>query len=121
MSQRACVTCGAPFTPRHRRHRHCPDCEPRGRATRSPSTRGQDAEYRRNRAALLADSPVCVLRIHCDGAPATTADHIVPVAGGGTNALTNLRPACLSCNTARGAGHRDERATPATTRGVRLS
>ena len=34
---------------------------------------------------------------------ATTADHIIPRKHGGDDALENLRPACLHCNSARGA------------------
>ena len=37
---------------------------------------------------------VCV---HC-GAIATDIDHIVPIADGGTDELSNLRPACARCN-----------------------
>lgn len=32
-----------------------------------------------------------------------TIDHVVPLSRGGTDALSNLRAACLSCNTQRGA------------------
>lgn len=32
---------------------------------------------------------------------ATTKDHIVPLAAGGTNDLANLRPACRACNSRR--------------------
>lgn len=58
-----------------------------------------DNEYRKNRAILLADSPPC----HWCGAPATEADHLVPVAAGGDNDLANLAPACKRCNASRGA------------------
>jgi 5-methylcytosine-specific restriction endonuclease McrA len=37
------------------------------------------------------------------GGYATTVDHIVPVALGGTHALSNLRPACGPCNSSTGA------------------
>lgn len=105
----ACHRCGVPFTPRHARHRHCPACEDTGREHRSPTTQAQDPEYRRNRATLLANAPACAIRTHCDGAPATTADHIVavthwPQGKPGMHALTNLQPACQSCNAAKGAG-----------------
>jgi 5-methylcytosine-specific restriction endonuclease McrA len=33
---------------------------------------------------------------------ATTADHIVPLIRGGTNEVTNLRAACLPCNSQGG-------------------
>ena len=57
--------------------------------------------YKRNRAILLQGRPRCALRIRCGGAPATTADHVIPLDLGGTNALANLQPACLSCNSAK--------------------
>jgi 5-methylcytosine-specific restriction endonuclease McrA len=42
-------------------------------------------------------APKCALRIACDGAPATTVDHIAPVARGGQH-VGNLQPACGPCN-----------------------
>ncbi|PYC66640.1 hypothetical protein C7C45_24155 [Micromonospora arborensis] len=65
----------------------------------SASRRGYTSEYRRNRAVVLADAPACTL---CRRRPATTADHIVPLSKGGTNQLSNLRPACGPCNYGRG-------------------
>lgn len=118
MTIRVCATPGCPelststYCDRHTR---------RGRAHRSPTTRAQrdgTGDYDRNRALVLAGSPLCELRILCDGATADTVDHILPVASGGTHELSNLRPACRSCNSSRGArlatpGGRGPRATPA--------
>lgn len=39
----------------------------------------------------------------CGTTGATTADHLVPRSKGGGDDLANLRPAHLSCNSARGA------------------
>jgi hypothetical protein len=47
-------------------------------------------------AAVLASGP-CV---YC-GAPATTADHVRPLARGGYEAADNLVPACLPCNSSK--------------------
>lgn len=55
--------------------------------------------YRRNRAALLAKSDICWL---CGKPGADTADHIVPYGDGGSDDLSNLRPAHRSCNSKRG-------------------
>jgi 5-methylcytosine-specific restriction endonuclease McrA len=55
--------------------------------------------YRINRAAILEGSPNCAI---CGGPGADTADHILPLSKGGTSALSNLRPAHLSCNARRG-------------------
>jgi 5-methylcytosine-specific restriction endonuclease McrA len=37
---------------------------------------------------------------HC-GATATDIDHLIPIADGGTDELSNLRPACARCNRGR--------------------
>jgi 5-methylcytosine-specific restriction endonuclease McrA len=37
------------------------------------------------------------------GRYAGTVDHVIPVALGGTHALSNLRPACQPCNSSTGA------------------
>lgn len=104
--ERSCGSCGASFAPRHARQRRCPRCEPSGRASRSPTTRAQDATYARNRALVLTGAPTCALRLRCAGAAATTADHILAVARGGTNELSNLQPACAACNASKGASAR---------------
>jgi len=69
-----------------------PDHMPREHTT-------NDKEYARNRRILLADNPPCT---YC-GRLADTADHIMPHALGGSNDLSNLTPACRSCNSSRGA------------------
>ncbi|MEU0071293.1 HNH endonuclease signature motif containing protein [Streptomyces sp. NPDC006332] len=61
--------------------------------------RGYNTQYRKARAAILADNPVCSI---CYSRPAETADHIVPLSRGGTNDIENLRPACGPCNFSRG-------------------
>lgn len=58
--------------------------------------------FRKNRGLLLATHPLCVF---C-GAPADTADHIVPKSLGGNDAIDNLRPLCLRCNSLLGAYQR---------------
>ena len=91
----------------HNSGTRCPTCQRnhernRDHGQRSPDTRRRPgrygAGYTANRRALLADDPPCV---YC-GKPADTADHILPVAMGGTHELTNLVPACKACNSARG-------------------
>lgn len=57
--------------------------------------RGTQA-WRKLRARILADSPICAM---CGRARATTVDHIVPLAyGGALLDPANLRPACTRCN-----------------------
>ena len=60
------------------------------------------AEYKRNRAVILADGTdtICAL---CGKAGANTADHIIPIMHGGDNSIENLRPAHQRCNSRKGA------------------
>jgi 5-methylcytosine-specific restriction endonuclease McrA len=58
------------------------------------------AQYKRNRQIVLQLSRKCWL-CEEDHPPATTADHVVPLSMGGTDELSNLRPAHLSCNSSR--------------------
>jgi len=38
----------------------------------------------------------------CGGTPADTIDHVIPLSRGGSNDLSNLRPACYKCNLEKG-------------------
>lgn len=68
----------------------------------SPSVRGYDEQYKRERAELLDERPLCELRLPgCTGV-ATTADHPVALAAGGDRRQA-LVPACASCNSRKGA------------------
>lgn len=102
---RACSRCGAPFTPRHARHRWCEGCEPHGNEHRSPTTRtrpSSSAERERIRAEVLSDGVPCALQLPgCEGL-ATVAHHIVDAADGGRFELDNLQPACDHCNSVLG-------------------
>ena len=53
------------------------------------------------REAVLGDEPVCTWCGTAEGE--FDVDHMVPVKLGGRNARVNLRPACQTCNRARGA------------------
>jgi 5-methylcytosine-specific restriction protein A len=102
----ACRDCATPFTPTRPGHQTCPTHTPTGKQAMSPTRQAMNKTYYRNRTIILRDHPACALRIHCDGAPATQVDHIVPVTHGGTHALTNMQPACKSCNSSKQAGPR---------------
>ena len=70
-----------------------------------------DPLYQANRRLLLQDNPPCSLRYPgCTGV-ADTIDHIVAPRLGGSNEMSNLRPACRKCNEARGraAGNETKR------------
>ncbi len=56
------------------------------------------AEYKTNRKICLETAGyIC----HYCNMPATTADHIIAVSNGGSNELSNLLPACHTCNSTR--------------------
>ena len=65
-----------------------------------------DPEYKRNRAEILKDKPLC--HWGC-GKLATTADHLTERAIGGTNDLSNMVASCLNCNSIRGASFQARR------------
>lgn len=69
------------------RRRH-PDDRP------SAAQRGYDAKWRRVRVAFLRKHPDCEWPGEEGHAPATEADHIVPLADGGTHDWDNLRAYC---------------------------
>ena len=60
----------------------------------SPSIRGYNNHWRKIRAAILAEEPLCRT---CQG-PATVVDHIKPLKKGGTYDRLNLQPLCVSCH-----------------------
>ena len=51
------------------------------------------------------DGEVCT---YCGSTEDLTLDHVVPLSRGGTHALANLRVACRSCNSSKGAKELDE-------------
>jgi 5-methylcytosine-specific restriction endonuclease McrA len=70
------------------------------------SAAGGSRAWRRLVAACLArDGYICRLTRdgHPCGAPATTADHVIPRAYGGADRLDNLQAACIPCNLRKGA------------------
>lgn len=98
------VTCGKPIDKPASR---CPEHEAINEAVRrpSPSKRGYDREYQRDRAEVLKPDdrglpPACELRLPGCTYWADTADHVDPVSLGG--ARGPLVPACKHCNSTRG-------------------
>lgn len=69
----------------------------------NPWKRGYNTEYFAARDEMLAKSPKCVV---CKTAKATEVDHIKSLKDGGSNAKSNLRPVCASCNRKDGGGER---------------
>lgn len=97
MPRRPCLDCGTltegSRCPTHRRTRE------RNRPRPGPRQRGLDHQYQTNRATLLAISDLCWL---CGHHGADQADHVIPIADGGTSDITNLRPShgtrpCPTC------------------------
>lgn len=56
--------------------------------------------YKQNRRLILASKPLCAI---CGRRQANTVDHVLSLHLGGDHSLENLQPACLSCNSRKGA------------------
>ncbi len=75
------------------------------RRRQSPRLRGYDAEYRRERARVLAEEPWCHTRPRCPypdsgtAANPLTGGHTVPLSLGGYG--SPLVPLCRSCNSSQ--------------------
>lgn len=67
------------------------------RATETDRLRGGAWQSLREQV-LRRDNGVCVL---CCAAVATEVDHVVPLASGGSNAVTNLQSVCGPCHAAK--------------------
>ena len=101
-----CPTCQREITGR------CPHCQADYRRRRqhqrdqqrgSPTRRGYGPLYQTNRKRILKGQPHCAWQLPGCTGRATTADHVVTLAAGGTSDLDNLVPACKHCNSARTA------------------
>jgi 5-methylcytosine-specific restriction protein A len=94
MAPRPCSSPRCPYT------NPCPVHAPLRDALRGrPAARGYGLHHQRWRRMILNRSPLCA---HC-GAPATVADHIVPLRAGGEWTLDNGQGLCLSCHNAKAA------------------
>ena len=89
----------AAYCPFHARY------SPRNHGGRSRQVRGLGAGWPQLKAAVIErDGGRCQLRLAGCTLIATTADHIIPRAVGGSNDVANLRASCVHCNAARRAG-----------------
>ena len=61
------------------------------------TAKGYGHQWHLIRAKVLRPGSRC----HYCGAPATTVDHVIPKAKGGTDAMSNLVPACARCNSSK--------------------
>lgn len=102
---RGCIKCRTPGGPWKRGI--CPDCWQPPKRRPSSVVRGYGPEYRRNRATLkllTQESNDCCWRCFKpfrDDFSDFTADHVEFKRQGGSDALSNLKPAHKSCNSAR--------------------
>ena len=98
--KRPCIDCGV-LTDGKTRCQPCTRREQRARDAKrgTPAQRGYDATYQKHRRLILSHHPPCV---YC-GRRADTVDHVIALASGGTNELSNLVAACGECNASRGA------------------
>lgn len=49
--------------------------------------------------------------LHCGKIKPLTADHVVPIAKGGTSNIGNIQPLCKACNSSKGTNIVDYRRT----------
>jgi 5-methylcytosine-specific restriction endonuclease McrA len=61
-----------------------------------------DALVSRHRRCPACLRPWAEIPPPAGGGPVVTADHIVPIARGGANAIDNIQPLCYSCNSRKG-------------------
>lgn len=76
-----------------------PSKNPRGRS--ATVARSGPASTKLTALTLATYGHACWLKLPGCAGRATTKDHVIPVAQGGTDAIENLRPACASCNSTR--------------------
>jgi 5-methylcytosine-specific restriction endonuclease McrA len=82
--------------------------------SQQPHNREYDTtEYRTNRQTLIEYTwrfhiPCWICLQSFDSVNDISADHYIPLSRGGTNDISNLKPAHKQCNTHRGKGHRVE-------------
>jgi 5-methylcytosine-specific restriction endonuclease McrA len=96
---RACLGCGRPVSNGSR----CPNCKKQNAQCRKAEghtgERGSTHASRQRRLAVLARAGY-----HCFycTAPATIADHYIPLAKGGPDSEENIVAACPPCNSKKG-------------------
>jgi 5-methylcytosine-specific restriction protein A len=109
--------CASPGCPNLTNQRYCFSCEGKARERQlqaqraqeskrlSPFRRGYDAEWRKLRLKFLRSNPYCwdPFRLHGTITLATTVDHILAKAKGGTDAWENLQALCHSCHSRKTA------------------
>lgn len=98
---RPCPHCRAlAFRWHPNRHGKCTACDHyqagQSAATLAGAYQGEWPRIRRH--VLDRDGRTCQLQLPGCTLVATTADHVVPLNRGGTDDLSNLRGACLRCN-----------------------
>lgn len=83
----------------------CDDCsalQERRRGRPSASSRGYDAEYRRNRLTVIDQAkhgkPCVICGLDFTSSDLVTAEHVIPLRHGGSNDKSNLGPAHATCN-----------------------
>lgn len=95
-----CLDCNTPCRPPPSAAGRCPSCDRRRQGLRNALRSHYGRDWAVMRRALIAAHPWCDV---CKSRLDLTADHIVPVARGGTNDKGNLQVLCRVCNSRKGA------------------
>jgi len=103
MAKRPCAKCGV-ICDEGNCAQHPKADRWRGRPFRASTNVYRSPEYRTGRRFILAEARMSYSGLcrYCAAAPATTADHIIPLAQGGARGVENLAACCALCNTSKG-------------------
>jgi 5-methylcytosine-specific restriction endonuclease McrA len=103
--QRPCLTCGEPtpgtYCARHAKTSPAAVRSKQRHAARDPKRFGEGWS-RKSKLVLERDGYQCQIGLPGCTGRATTADHIIAVAKGGSNDVSNLQAACRHCNSVKG-------------------
>ena len=98
---RSCGLCGASFRATGRATTYCDECsDPRAARIASARAIGRHTEVEWRELCEAYD--FCCSYCGRRGVP-LTKDHVIAVSKGGSDAIENIVPACLSCNSSKGA------------------
>lgn len=93
---RPCAQCGTVVRNSHL----CINCKRKREAQRpARQIRGYDSQWQQLSRYARAAQPWCS---RCGSSKDLTADHIVPLASGGSSTLSNIQVLCRKCNSSKG-------------------
>lgn len=113
--RKTCCAAGHEFTPEntylYQGTRQCKECRRAICVTYHQNKRASSGSHTHAEWLALCDAygNRC---LRCGEEKPLTRDHVVPVARGGGNEISNIQPLCRSCNSAKGVSTTDYRPQP---------